>query len=123
MKINRMFLAVAGFTLVPVFFIGWVFYQSLQLNSENTQTENDYPQKNVMVQAQELNYAYLTGLAEKGQVVKGMTAEHVRTALGRAERVEEETINDIKQTTWWYKKEGWMGVVFKNNKVVQIIQP
>jgi len=123
MKINRMLLAVSGITLVLALFIGWVFYQSLQLNSENTQTENNYPQKNVMVQAQELNYAYLAGLAEKGQVVKGMTAQHVRTALGNAKRVEEETLNDIKQTTWWYKKEGWLGVVFKNNKVVQIIQP
>lgn len=84
---------------------------------KKNQTANN-PQKAVMSQAQSMNEARLEELVQRGKVVKGMTMEQVRLALGEPERIEQMEQDDENLTIWWYEHEGWINVVFDSKGLV-----
>ena len=123
MKSDKMVVATITATVLLLLLIGWAFYQALQLDSNHKIKIKDYPEKAVMAQVESMNEARLQEIARSGKVVKGMSMEQVRLALGQPQRIDKEELEKGTLTIWWYQHEGWMNVVFsESGKVNQINQ-
>lgn len=122
MKTDKMVVAVMVASVLLLLLIGWAFYQTLQLNSEHKIKLGDYPQKAVMASATAMNEARLDKLAQSGKVVKGMSTEQVRLALGEPARIEQMERNGEKLTIWRHRGEGWMSIVFDSDGLVTAIE-
>ena len=81
MKMDKMVVTTLVSAVLLLLLIGWAFYRALQMNSDGKVENNEYPEKAVMAQVESMNEARFETIARNGQVVKGMTMEHVRLAL------------------------------------------
>lgn len=121
MKTDKVVIAIAFSVVLLLFLISWTFYQSVQMDSERKIVVDEHPQKAVMEQTQRMNDARLDKIAGSGMVVRGMSTEQVRVALGDPVRVDDLTGEDEVASVWWYEREGWLSIVFGNNgKVIRI---
>lgn len=121
MKKDKMVVTTLVSAVLLLLLIGWAFYRALQMNSDGKVENNEYPEKAVMAQVESMNEARFEAMARNGQVVKGMTMEHVRLALGEPERIEQTEADGENLIIWWYQNDGWMNIVFDLNKKVSKI--
>ncbi|MFQ5706031.1 MAG: hypothetical protein ACE5HO_01195 [bacterium] len=122
-KVNKPIAAAVVTVLAICIAIALAFYSSLKLDSKSESGKPADPQKAVMAETQAMNKARLDGLANQGKVIKGMRSEQVRVALGEPVRIEEVTQKGEVVTVWWYKRQGWLRVVFEQGKVAEVERP
>ncbi|MFQ5752476.1 MAG: hypothetical protein ACE5HI_10805 [bacterium] len=123
MKSDKMVVVTIASTVLLLLLIGWAFYQALQLDSDRKIKIKDQPEKAVMAQVKSMNEARLEEIARGGKVVKGMSMEQVRLALGEPQRIDTEELEKGTLTIWWYQQEGWMNIAFNESGKVNRINP